>query len=50
VRAAAARALVGAGIDLLGLGQAGMSLEEIFLHLTTSEPADAPAPAEEARA
>ncbi len=52
VRAAVARAVVGAGIDLLGLTQAGMSLEEIFLHLTTSEPSEAPAaaPAEEARA
>ena len=52
VRPAVARAVVGAGLDLLGLTQAGMSLEEIFLHLTTSEPAESPAapPAEEARA
>jgi ABC-2 type transport system ATP-binding protein len=39
-----ARAVVSKGFDLLALGQAGMSLEEIFLHLTTSEPA-APEPA-----
>jgi ABC-2 type transport system ATP-binding protein len=38
VRAAVARAVIGAGVDLVGLGQAGMSLEEIFLHLTTTEP------------
>jgi ABC-2 type transport system ATP-binding protein len=37
VRADAARAVVGSGADLLGLTQAGMSLEEIFLHLTTTE-------------
>jgi hypothetical protein len=29
---------IGAGHDLVGLSQAGMSLEEIFLHLTTTEP------------
>jgi ABC-2 type transport system ATP-binding protein len=52
VRAAVARAVVGAGFDLVGLAQAGMSLEEIFLHLTTTDaahgdappPGDAPAP------
>jgi hypothetical protein len=38
VRADAARAVIAAGADLVGLGQAGMSLEEIFLHLTTTEP------------
>ncbi len=38
VRAAVARAVIAAGADLVGLGQAGMSLEEIFLHLTTTEP------------
>ena len=37
VRAELARAVVGTGLDLLGLQQAGMSLEEIFLHLTTTE-------------
>ena len=39
VRAEVARALVGQGLDLLGLQQAGMSLEEIFLHLTTTDAA-----------
>jgi ABC-2 type transport system ATP-binding protein len=37
VRADLARAVVQKGFDLLGLQQVGMSLEEIFLHLTTSE-------------
>ena len=37
IRADVARAVVGAGFDLLSLQQVGMSLEEIFLHLTTSE-------------
>jgi ABC-2 type transport system ATP-binding protein len=42
VRAELARAVVQKGYDLVGLQQVGMSLEEIFLHLTTSEaPADA---------
>jgi ABC-2 type transport system ATP-binding protein len=45
LRAELARAVVGKGFDLLALGQAGMSLEEIFLHLTTTEPAAAEAPA-----
>jgi gliding motility-associated transport system ATP-binding protein len=45
VRAELARAVVQKGCDLLGLQQVGMSLEEIFLHLTTSE-----APAAEAAA
>jgi ABC-2 type transport system ATP-binding protein len=46
VRAELARAVVGRGFDLLGLQEVGMSLEEIFLHLTTTEPAeDAAAPA-----
>jgi ABC-2 type transport system ATP-binding protein len=58
VRAELARAVVQGGFDLLGLSQVGMSLEEIFLHLTTTdaaaaaaaepapppEPAPAPAP------
>jgi ABC-2 type transport system ATP-binding protein len=39
VRAEIARAVVQKGFDLLALGQAGMSLEEIFLHLTTTESA-----------
>ncbi|MGE0452805.1 MAG: ABC transporter ATP-binding protein [Vicinamibacteria bacterium] len=43
VRGELARAVVTRGFDLLGLSQVGMSLEEIFLHLTTSEPpAEAP--------
>jgi ABC-2 type transport system ATP-binding protein len=53
VRAELARAVVGKGFDLLSLTQAGMSLEEIFLHLTTTEPATespAAAPAAEAQA
>src|SRR5262245_54297249 len=44
LRAELARAVVQGGFDLLGLQELGMSLEEIFLHLTTSEPADATAP------
>ncbi len=38
VRSEAARALLDAGFPLLGLRRAGASLEEVFLHLTTSEP------------
>jgi ABC-2 type transport system ATP-binding protein len=41
VRADLARSLVHGGYGLLGLQQMGMSLEEIFLHLTTTEAADA---------
>jgi ABC-2 type transport system ATP-binding protein len=37
VRADLAGAVVGGGHGLLGLQQVGMSLEEIFLHLTTTE-------------
>ena len=37
VRAEVARAVIAKGLDLVGLTQAGMSLEEIFLHLTTTE-------------
>ncbi len=49
VRADVARAVIGKGLDLVGLTQAGMSLEEIFLHLTTSEPVhgDVPPPTPE---
>ncbi len=36
-RGALARAVVEGGFELLGLGQRGMSLEDIFLHLTTSD-------------
>jgi ABC-2 type transport system ATP-binding protein len=38
-RPAVARAVIGAGYDLLEMRQAGMSLEEIFLQLTREEPA-----------
>ena len=44
VRADLARAVVQKGHDLLGLQQVGMSLEEIFLHLTTTDTAHAEAP------
>jgi len=44
VRAELARAVVQRGFDLLALSQAGMSLEEIFLHLTTTDSAEGPAP------
>jgi ABC-2 type transport system ATP-binding protein len=47
VRAELARAVVGRGLDLLSLQAAGMSLEDIFLHLTTTDvaaPAAAPPP------
>src|SRR5262245_9445444 len=44
VRAELASAVVGKGFGLLGLQQAGMSLEEIFLHLTTTDSAAEPAP------
>jgi len=37
VRGDLARAVVQKGYDLLSLAQVGMSLEEIFLHLTTTE-------------
>ncbi len=36
-RGAISRAVVEGGFELLGLRQGGMSLEEIFLHLTTSD-------------
>jgi ABC-2 type transport system ATP-binding protein len=49
IRPDLARAVVRGGFDLLGLSQVGMSLEEIFLHLTTSEP-PAEAPVEPAAA
>ena len=41
VRAELSSAVVAAGHGLLGLQQMGMSLEEIFLHLTTTDDADA---------
>jgi ABC-2 type transport system ATP-binding protein len=52
VRAELARAVVNGGFDLLELQRVGMSLEEIFLHLTTTDAAGSegaaagPAPAE----
>jgi len=46
VRAEIARAAFARGLDLIGLQQSGMSLEEIFLHLTTTDAAAAPPPAE----
>jgi ABC-2 type transport system ATP-binding protein len=46
VRAELAAAVVQKGYGLLGLAPVGMSLEEIFLHLTTTDTADqAPVPA-----
>jgi len=45
VRPELARAVVGRGFDLLALQQVGMSLEDIFLHLTTTEPTVEPPPA-----
>jgi ABC-2 type transport system ATP-binding protein len=41
LRAELAAAVVGRGLGLLGLQPVGMSLEEIFLHLTTSDTAAA---------
>jgi ABC-2 type transport system ATP-binding protein len=41
VRAEVARAVVQKGFGLQGLNQVGMSLEEIFLHLTTTDAVDA---------
>ena len=51
IRADVARGVIQKGYDLVGLQRVGMSLEEIFLHLTTSDsgiPAE-PAAAEEAK-
>jgi len=48
VRADLAWAVVTRGFGLLGLQQVGMSLEEIFLHLTTTDAAAAPAAVPEA--
>jgi ABC-2 type transport system ATP-binding protein len=45
IRPDLARAIVQKGFDLLGLSQVGMSLEEIFLHLTTTDATEAPATA-----
>jgi ABC-2 type transport system ATP-binding protein len=43
VRAPLARAVVEGGFDLLALAQSTVSLEEVFLSLTTTEAAEAPA-------
>jgi ABC-2 type transport system ATP-binding protein len=50
IRAAAARAIVAAKIDLLSLGQVSLSLEDVFLELTTKDAASslAAAPRESA--
>jgi len=48
VRAELARAAIARGLDLIGLQQSGMSLEEIFLHLTTTDLAAAPPPSADA--
>ena len=40
IRAELSRAVVQGGFELLGLEQVGMSLEEIFLHLTTTDVAE----------
>jgi ABC-2 type transport system ATP-binding protein len=45
VRAELAAAVVQKGYGLLGLAPVGMSLEEIFLHLTTTDVGEAPPPA-----
>jgi ABC-2 type transport system ATP-binding protein len=50
VRPEVARAVVQKGADLLGLSQVGMSLEDIFIHLTTQEAADKPATQQEVSA
>ena len=39
IRAAAARAIIGANIDLLSLTQVSLSLEDVFLELTTKDSA-----------
>jgi ABC-2 type transport system ATP-binding protein len=39
IRAAAARAIIGANIDLLSMSQVSLSLEEVFLELTTKDAA-----------
>ncbi len=49
VRPEVARAVVQGGFDLLAMQEMGMSLEEIFLHLTTTEPAEAASAAETAK-
>ena len=42
VRADLASVIVTRGLGLLGLQQVGMSLEDIFLHLTTTDHAEEP--------
>ncbi len=50
VRAELSRAVVQKGADLLGLSQVGMSLEDIFIHLTTQEAAAPAAASQEVNA
>jgi ABC-2 type transport system ATP-binding protein len=50
VRAELSRAVVQKGADLLGLSQVGMSLEDIFIHLTTQEATADAAPQQEVSA
>jgi ABC-2 type transport system ATP-binding protein len=45
IRAELARAVVQRGYELLGLEQIGMSLEDVFLHLTTTDTTQEEAPA-----
>jgi ABC-2 type transport system ATP-binding protein len=53
IRADLARGVIQKGYDLVGLQRVEMSLEEVFLHLTTSDsaipPAEPAAPSEEAK-
>ena len=46
IRRQLARAVVSRGLGLLELRPMRMSLEEVFLHVTTEEPGDQTAPAE----
>jgi ABC-2 type transport system ATP-binding protein len=50
VRAELAAAIVSRGLGLLGLHQAGMSLEDVFLQLTTTDTAAIAPPAPEVTA
>jgi len=47
VRPEVARVVVERGFGLLGLRQVGMSLEDVFLHLTTADPGEEPMPVPE---
>jgi ABC-2 type transport system ATP-binding protein len=50
IRADLARGLVAAGLDLLGLKEVAASLEEVFLHLTTTESGESAPPPDAAPA